>query len=92
VAKAMPLLLLLAILSFIVYPVLPVHSVDPYGLVQLQETWATVLLIAALGLLNHAIGGNWWVEARIFGVFLTGPLLADQKYFADGEAFFGKEL
>ena len=43
------------------------------------------------GRLNHKIGGNWWVEARIFGVFLTGPLLADQKYFADGEAFFGKD-
>jgi hypothetical protein len=43
------------------------------------------------GRLNHKIGGNWWVEARIFWVFLTGPLLADQKYFADGEAFFGKD-
>jgi hypothetical protein len=34
---------------------------------------------------------SWWVEARIFGVLLTGPLLADQKYLADGEAFFGKD-
>jgi len=36
-------------------------------------------------------GGNWWVEARILGGFSTGPLLADQKYLADGEAFFGKD-
>src|ERR1700730_4282276 len=43
------------------------------------------------GRLNHTIGGNWWVEARIFGLLLTGPLLADQKYLADGEAFFGKD-
>jgi uncharacterized membrane protein (DUF4010 family) len=35
---------LLAILSFIVYPVLPARPVDLHGLVQLQETWATVLL------------------------------------------------
>jgi hypothetical protein len=41
--------------------------------------------------INHKIGGNWWVEARILGVFSTGPLLATQKYFADGETFFGKD-
>jgi uncharacterized membrane protein (DUF4010 family) len=46
---------LLAILSFIVYPVLPAHPVDPYGLVQLQETWATILLIAALGFVNYVL-------------------------------------
>jgi hypothetical protein len=40
--------------------------------------------------INHATVGNWWVEARILGVFLTGPLLANQKYLADGEAFFAK--
>jgi uncharacterized membrane protein (DUF4010 family) len=46
---------LLAILSFIVYPVLPARPVDPYGLIQLQETWATVLLIAALGFVNYVL-------------------------------------
>jgi NAD(P)H-binding len=46
---------LLAILSFIVYPVLPAQPVGPYGLVQLQETWATVLLIAALGFVNYVL-------------------------------------
>jgi uncharacterized membrane protein (DUF4010 family) len=51
---------LLAILSFIVYPVLPAQPVGPYGLVQLQETWATVLLIAALGFVNYVL----W---RIYG-------------------------
>jgi uncharacterized membrane protein (DUF4010 family) len=46
---------LLAILSFIVYPVLPAQPIGPYGLVQLQETWATVLLIAALGFVNYVL-------------------------------------
>jgi uncharacterized membrane protein (DUF4010 family) len=46
---------LLAILSFIVYPVLPAHPVGPYGLIQPQETWATVLLIAALGFVNYVL-------------------------------------
>ncbi len=47
--------ILLAILSFIVYPVLPAHPVGPYGLIQPQETWATVLLIAALGFVNYVL-------------------------------------
>ena len=47
--------ILLAILSFIIYPVLPAQSVGPYGLVQLRETWATVLLIAALGFVNYVL-------------------------------------
>jgi uncharacterized membrane protein (DUF4010 family) len=46
---------LLAILSFIVYPVLPPHPIDPYGLIQLQETWAIVLLIAGLGFVNYVL-------------------------------------
>ena len=46
---------LFAILSFIVYPVLPAHPVGPYGLIQPQETWATVLLIAALGFVNYVL-------------------------------------
>ena len=46
---------LLAILSFIVYPVLPAQPVGPYELVQLQEAWATVLLIAALGFVNYVL-------------------------------------
>ena len=46
---------LLAILSFIVYPVLPAHPIGPYGVVELQETWATVLLIAGLGFVNYVL-------------------------------------
>jgi uncharacterized membrane protein (DUF4010 family) len=47
--------ILLAILSFIVYPVLPAQPIGPYGLVQLLEAWATVLLIAALGFVNYVL-------------------------------------
>jgi uncharacterized membrane protein (DUF4010 family) len=47
--------ILLAILSFIVYPVLPAHPVGPYQVIQLQETWATILLIAALGFVNYVL-------------------------------------
>jgi uncharacterized membrane protein (DUF4010 family) len=46
---------LLAILSFIVYPVLPTQPIGPYGVIHLQETWAIVLLIAGLGFVNYVL-------------------------------------
>lgn len=42
-----------AILLFIIYPVLPTRAIDPWGLIEPQSTWATVLLIAALGFVNY---------------------------------------
>jgi uncharacterized membrane protein (DUF4010 family) len=63
---------LLAILSFIVYPVLPAHPVDPYGLVQLQETWAIVLLIAALGFVNYVLWKIYGPRSIDFTSFLGG--------------------
>jgi uncharacterized membrane protein (DUF4010 family) len=47
--------ILLAILSFIIYPVLPTHAIDPWGLIEPQTTWATVILIAALGFVNYVL-------------------------------------
>ncbi|MBW0000032.1 MAG: MgtC/SapB family protein [Verrucomicrobia bacterium] len=47
--------ILLAILSFLIYPVLPARAVDPWGLIEPQGTWITVLLIAALGFVNYVL-------------------------------------
>jgi uncharacterized membrane protein (DUF4010 family) len=47
--------ILLAILSFLIYPVLPARAVDPWGLIEPQGTWVTVLLIAALGFVNYVL-------------------------------------
>ncbi len=63
---------LLAILSFIVFPILPPHPVDPYGLIQLQEIWATVLLIAALGFVNYVLWKIYGPRSIDFTSFLGG--------------------
>ena len=47
--------ILLAILAFIVYPVLPSTPVDPWGLVDPQAAWLTVIMIAALGFANYIL-------------------------------------
>ncbi len=47
--------ILLAILTFIVFPVLPAHAVDPWGLVEPRENWASVIIIASIGFVNYIL-------------------------------------
>ncbi len=47
--------ILLAILAFVLYPILPARSVDPWGLVAPRPAWVTVILIAALGFANYVL-------------------------------------
>jgi uncharacterized membrane protein (DUF4010 family) len=47
--------IMLAILAFIVYPVLPDRPLDPWGLVEPRTAWLTVLLIAAMGFANYIL-------------------------------------
>ncbi len=47
--------ILLAILTFVIFPVLPTHPIDPWGLVQPRENWASVIIIAGLGFINYIL-------------------------------------
>jgi uncharacterized membrane protein (DUF4010 family) len=62
--------ILLAILAFVAYPILPYGSVDPWGLVEPRSAWITVLLIAALGFTNYVLLKLYGAR----GIELTGFL------------------
>jgi uncharacterized membrane protein (DUF4010 family) len=62
--------ILLAILSFVIYPVLPDHTVDPWQLFNPRSTWGTVILVAVLGFLNYLL----WRMYGARGVEITGFL------------------
>lgn len=47
--------ILLAVLAFVVYPALPAGEVDPWHLIDAREAWVTVILIAAIGVVNYAL-------------------------------------
>jgi uncharacterized membrane protein (DUF4010 family) len=47
--------ILLALLAFVIYPVLPTHALDPWSIIEPRSTWATVILIAALGFVNYIL-------------------------------------
>ncbi len=62
--------ILLAILAFVVYPILPVGSIDPWRLVDPRAVWITVILIAALGFTNYVLLKLYGAR----GIELTGFL------------------
>jgi len=47
--------ILLAILAFVIYPILPRGSVDPWHLFEPRTAWVTVILIATLGFANYVL-------------------------------------
>jgi uncharacterized membrane protein (DUF4010 family) len=46
---------LLGLLAFVIYPVLPDRTVDPFQLVNPREAWLTVVVIAVLGFVNYVL-------------------------------------
>lgn len=46
---------LLGLIGFVIYPVLPNRFVDPWNLLNPREAWFTVILIASIGFLNYVL-------------------------------------
>jgi uncharacterized membrane protein (DUF4010 family) len=62
--------LVLGLLGFVIWPILPNRFIDPWQLLQLREDWITVVVIACLGFLN-------FVLLRVYGskgVYVTAML------------------
>jgi uncharacterized membrane protein (DUF4010 family) len=47
--------ILLAILTFVIFPVLPARPVDPWGLIEPKSNWASVIIIAGIGFINYVL-------------------------------------
>ena len=59
--------LLLALLGFVIWPLLPNQFVDPWQMLQPRQDWITVVVIACLGFLNYVL-------LRVYGskgIYLT---------------------
>lgn len=46
---------LLCLIGFVIYPILPAQPVGPWHLISLREAWLTVILIAVLGFANYVL-------------------------------------
>ncbi len=62
---------LLGLIGFVIYPVLPNRFVDPWNLLNPREAWLTVILIASIGFVNYVLlrfyGGKGLYYTAIFG-------------------------
>ena len=63
---------LLGILAFAIYPVLPAHAVDPWGLIVPRVAWITVILIAGIGFANYLLWKVFGTRGIEFAGFLGG--------------------
>jgi len=62
--------ILLAILTFAIFPALPTTAIDPWGLIVPRAAWTTVILIASIGFANYLL----WKIFGAGGIELTGFL------------------
>lgn len=64
--------ILLAILTFIIYPLLPAEAVDPWGLIDARGSWTTIILIAGIGFVNYICWKLYGKRGIVFTGFLGG--------------------
>ncbi|MBH8572245.1 MgtC/SapB family protein [Nostocaceae cyanobacterium CENA369] len=64
--------IMLAMLTFVIYPALPSGTIDPWGLVQLREAWLTVILVAGIGFVNYVLWKIYGTRGIQVASFLGG--------------------
>jgi uncharacterized membrane protein (DUF4010 family) len=64
--------ILLAVIAFVVYPILPATALDPWGLIQPRAAWVTVILVSAIGFANYVLLKSFGAKGVQFTGFLGG--------------------
>lgn len=62
----------LGLLAFVILPVLPHGPVDPWGLIDLRQTWLMIVLISAIGFGNYVLLKVYGVRGVTYSGFLGG--------------------
>jgi uncharacterized membrane protein (DUF4010 family) len=63
---------LLGLLAFVIYPILPNRFVDPWRLVNPREAWVIVVVIASIGFVNYFLLKLYGTRGLYFSGFLSG--------------------
>ncbi len=63
---------LLALITFVVYPLLPNHFVDNWQLLNPSQAWLIVVVIAGLGFVNYVLLRMYGTRGIYYGAFLGG--------------------
>ncbi len=63
---------LLGLLSFVIYPILPDRLIDPWGLLNPREFWVTIIVIASIGFVNYVLLRLWSTRGFHYTAILGG--------------------
>ena len=63
---------LLGLLAFVIYPILPDRFVDPWKLVNPREAWVIVVIIASIGFVNYVLLKFYGARGLYYSGFLGG--------------------
>jgi uncharacterized membrane protein (DUF4010 family) len=63
---------LLGLLSFVIYPLLPDRFIDPWELLNPRQAWITVLIIAGIGFLNYVLLRLYGAKGMFYAALLGG--------------------
>lgn len=63
---------LIGLLTFVIYPLMPAHTIDPWHLVEPRQAWAMVVVIAGLGFFNYVMLRLFGTRGIYYAAFLGG--------------------
>jgi uncharacterized membrane protein (DUF4010 family) len=63
---------LIGLLTFVIYPLMPRHTVDPWHLLEPRQVWAIVVVIAGLGFFNYVMLRLFGTRGVYYAAFLGG--------------------
>jgi uncharacterized membrane protein (DUF4010 family) len=63
---------LIGLLTFVIYPLMPAHAVDPWHLLEPRQAWAIVVVIASLGFFNYVMLRLFGTRGVYYAAFLGG--------------------
>jgi uncharacterized membrane protein (DUF4010 family) len=63
---------LIGLLTFVIYPLMPTHAIDPWHLLEPREAWAIVVVIAGLGFFNYVMLRLFGTRGVYYAAFLGG--------------------
>lgn len=62
---------ILGLISFVIFPILPRYAVDPWGLFMPHEIWMTIIVVGSIGFVNYVLlklyGANGFSYSAVLG-------------------------
>lgn len=81
--------MLLGLITFVIYPVLPDYTVDLWRLINPRQAWLTIVVFAALGFVNYVLlklysSRSLYYSASLGGLVNSTATIAELSGYLNG--------